>query len=426
MMHTNNTSTAWDKPRIRRLILSFCLAVSLFQGAIVNAQTNDATDAAVAEATRRKQLAELAAAEAKAKAEMAKSVADEAKAKFGDLPPGYIGAVTANASAGSAEASLLGAIAINSIADQIANRIGTEATSYGNTIIVTTTALLRFDELITFDYITNALREAYNVAKELDGAPQTSPSTTVRELAVPPALAIDSIVKLLGLFKSEYTFAPLEINSSDAMLVSAVASRFRDRKISTFIPSLAKKNHTSDADPRTLKALRGILSAQLDATARSSMYETLASASEKRLKENPNDNAAKIALPIQQRKVAEWKSLATALAAWHLKMTTVDDKGVAPIAIVVEQDELKSLLHRDTKTLLVVLQLHRTAGTSYTKKNIWSTLGKNPFYVMGSAVAGYIAFDGKSNEVVSAMLIPVHGGYHSVSDINDAVNNEKR
>lgn len=118
--------------------------------------------------------------------------------------------------------------------------------------------------------------------------------------------------------------------------------------------------------------------------------------------------------------VALWKALAERLDAWTGKLGTADDKGNVPLSNVVRQAALRAEL--DAGAALVVVQLHKVAGTGYTKKNLWSSLWANPFFVMGGAVASMTAFDGKTGEVFSSTLQPWHGGYHSVLDIAAAVN----
>lgn len=66
--------------------------------------------------------------------------------------------------------------------------------------------------------------------------------------------------------------------------------------------------------------------------------------------------------------------------------------------------------------------MHKVAGTTYTKKNICSSLGKNPFFVMDGGVASFSLFDGKSGKVLGSALTPVHGGYFSVDEVHSVVN----
>jgi hypothetical protein len=69
---------------------------------------------------------------------------------------------------------------------------------------------------------------------------------------------------------------------------------------------------------------------------------------------------------------------------------------------------------------MVVVKLNNIGGTAYTKKNLWSSIGANPFYVMGSVVASYTMFDIDGN-VISSQLLPWHGGYHSVSKVQEII-----
>jgi hypothetical protein len=148
----------------------------------------------------------------------------------------------------------------------------------------------------------------------------------------------------------------------------------------------------------------------------------LQSAIEKQIAALPNDEALKTKLQKAKDALAIWKAISDALDAWVKQVTSADDKGTIPLVSILRQSVIKQKL--DSGASLVTIQLYKMVGTGYTKKNLWSSLGSNPFFVAGGAVAGYIALDGKNGSIISSMLLPVHGGYYSVSDIQERVNNE--
>ncbi len=135
----------------------------------------------------------------------------------------------------------------------------------------------------------------------------------------------------------------------------------------------------------------------------------------------PDNEKLKDELLKAQESLATWKSVSESLDAWSKQLTTSDDKGNSPIGTIILQSSIKGKLQED-KVGLVIIELHKVTGTGYTKKNLWSSLGCNPFYVMGGAVASYMMLNGKTGKVLSSSLLPTHGGYHSVSDVEGIVN----
>ena len=116
----------------------------------------------------------------------------------------------------------------------------------------------------------------------------------------------------------------------------------------------------------------------------------------------------------------KWTIVSDAIDAWSKTATTADDKGNVPLATVLRQAAIRQKL--DSGAAFMVVQVYQAAGTAYTKKNIASSLWGNPFFIMGGAVAGYSLFDGKSGRVISSALVPLHGGYLSVDEVESLVN----
>jgi len=114
---------------------------------------------------------------------------------------------------------------------------------------------------------------------------------------------------------------------------------------------------------------------------------------------------------------ATWKAISDALDAWIKQVISADDKGNVPVTTIIRQSAIKQKL--DEGADLVIIQLHKLVGTGYTVKNILSSLGSNPFFAAGGALASYVEFNGKSGTVINSMLLPIHGGYYSVSDIKE-------
>jgi hypothetical protein len=98
---------------------------------------------------------------------------------------------------------------------------------------------------------------------------------------------------------------------------------------------------------------------------------------------------------------------------WALSVP--DDKGVAPITKIAQERAICAELNKED-TLALVVNVRASVGGYYTKKNLWTFLGGQPFYVMGGVVVTYCLVD-KRGQVIKAGLVPVHGGYAPVQEV---------
>ncbi len=474
----------WNRLKLTRAMVALVLAPSLLWGGHVEAQTpqvppaatpeelkkikdeatqrKEALEALTAEATARKALAaaldtsksptadQLAAAKAakeladaqKAQADAEKAQTDAAtaaaKAKVGDIPAsGYGGTAEMGTGAGSAEALLLGTVAVRKIAGLMAAALKKDKPADQSRLMLFTSGTVPdFQALLGFNAQRDALKFAMDHAKEsTKTADQNAPVGAMAVATV--GLALDAISKVLGYFKTDYKFQGIDVTATDGMLVAALAGELRALSITAQVPALYQAAAPAGAQA-VLQEIAEPFNWAEQARLRMHRHEDAQPDLEKQLadklkikaddKAKPEDRrqADAAATELQRRlqkvkdAVALWKSLADRLDAWAAKLGTADDKGQVPLANVVRQAALRYEL--DNGAALVVLQLHKAAGTGYTKKNLWSSLGANPFFVMGGAVASMTAFHGKTGEVFSSMLQPWHGGYRSVSEIQFIVN----
>lgn len=418
-------------------------------------ERKDALDALTAEANAKKLLdaaldtAKPPLAEQTAAAKVAKELADAqkaqadaalaaAKAKFGEIPlSGYAGTAEMGTGAGSAEALLLGSAAVKQISLQMAKSLKADKPqSVTKLLLFTSSTVPDFQALLAF----NAQRDGFKFAMEHAKAATTGVTQVSGDLAASVTtvgLALSAINNVLGYFKTDYKFQGIDVTSSDTMLVAALASELKASGLPAQVPALyqpaapASASTVLDeiAEPfnwpqQARERQRRHEDAQPDLDKQ--LAEQLKIKDDENAKSEDRDKGAAEARILQQRllkvkdAVALWKALADRLETWTAKLGTADDKGNVPLANVVRQAAMRADL--DGGAALVVLQLHKVAGTGYTKKNLWSSLGFNPFFVMGGAVASMTAFEGKTGDVFSSALLPWHGGYHSVSDIKSVIN----
>jgi hypothetical protein len=448
-----------------QLLVGFLTIFSILTGRPVNAQppadpTRQALEERVAAYEAATKLAEAKTAEANAEKAQAEAKLAAMKAQFGEIPDsGYSGAVTVGTSAGTAEAMLLGATTVNYIAKKFATQIVADYSNHCNLVLTTSTTVsdFNFQAWTVFHAQKESLRNAVEHARNaFPLALEPHPGFMATEGAAGIGLALDAINKILAYAKTDYSFTNIDVTSNDAMLLSALTQSLQNREVDikrkvekpgnppTIEEKIDKKCLTvlvpSLYLPAVFEAANAVLEDIKSMYKCSSEMKSVMKYCETRqaeIVETLNRLAADISLSEADKKRQQQtlkteqnslkEELPTAKAtletadAWIKQLTIADDKGNIPLGKIIWQTAVKKALD-NPHSALVVIQLHKVGGTGYTKKNLLSSLGMNPFFVMGGAVAGYVALDGKTGSAFSAMLMPLHGGYHSVSKIEKYVN----
>ena len=361
---------------------------------------------------------------AAANAQKAQSEAELAalKKRLGDFAGSGIGGTAElTGNAGMAEATLLGSLAVNAIAAKFAESLE-KVNSQGPMVFTTATTVPDFQALTAFETQFLAINAAVAAARAATSDKPADNAGVRTESVAAIGLGLEAVSKILSFAKTDYKFVNLEVASADAMLLRALAALIKGKNKDVEIPAFYVADAMS-ANNQVLARAAEINKLSLEARSRTKFHEAAQAAFEKQIVAAPADETLKAGLQKARSAVSTWKAVADAIEAWSKQLTTADDKGNSPIATIARQSAIKRKL--DAGSALVIVELHKVAGTGYTKKNLFSSLGANPFFVMGGAVASYVALDGASGKVLAAQMLPLHGGYHSVSDIAAIVNGKK-
>lgn len=391
------------------------LAKRAYEAALDPSKQAEAAQAAAIKAA--KDTAE--AQTATANAQKAQSDAELAalKKRFGDFSgSGISGTAELTGSAGTAEATLLGSMAVNRIAAQFSAPLS-KLTAKGSLVLTTATTIPDFQAMTAFETQFLAISTAVITARQSTSDKPTDNAEMRMESVAAIGIGLEAVSKILSFAKTDYKFVNLDVASSDAMLLRALAGSLKGKAVE--IPAFYVADAIS-ASNQVLSRAGEINKWSVEAKSRIKFYEMVQAEFEKQLAATPANTFLKDGLQKAKSALATWKSVSESVDAWSKQLTTADDKGNSLIATIARQSAIKKKL--DSDGVLVIVELHKVVGTGYTKKNLWSSLGANPFFVMGGAVASYVALDGKSGYVLDAMMLPVHGGYHSVSDIPAIVN----
>lgn len=401
----------------RKFLLGTALVLSIL-GTQVNAADNPhqaEIDKAVADKAAYDALT--AAATAKKAQYEAELAAD--KARIGAIPDsGYTGAADISAAgAGGAEGNLLAGKAIQALAVSFAADIKPKLKALaGGTptvLVFTSTTIPDFQAYSTFQAQNRFFETAFDEALT-KANPATIPTI---ESAAALGLGLEAINKLLGFAKTDYKFIALTVTATDAMLAAALAGELSSHanveSPATYLPAQAMGAGAVQTQ------LNNTLGRGFAARANQQKFERQQAKLEKDLGDKPTD-AQKAAVTKAKDAVAAWKAVADGIDAWAKQISTVDDKGGSTLAIILRQGTLKQKV--DAGAYLLVVQVHSSGGAGYSKKNLWSSLGANPFFVMGGAVAGYTLYEGAGGKIVSAKMQPYHGGYLSIDAVQGHVN----
>jgi tetratricopeptide (TPR) repeat protein len=411
----------------------------MFAATVVSAQNaseskSDETKAKEA-ADAQKTEWEARAAAYNAQKAMYEAQAAAAKARFGGLEPSGLGgeADISASGAGAAEGMLLGATAVLAIASKFAERINTTPVTCRRLVLADAQVVPSFQMLDAFeaeyDAIARAIkrardeeneqaiRESRNFVDSVVGDLEQEKGATAKSIALAVA-AIPFVSNLLSYAKTDYKFIGIEVTATGPLLSRAIADKLIEAGFQVDMPG--EYFPSVDAGAKAIREkLETIDSWTLETKKKVKSYEVEKDVLEKALKQNPDDPDRKRALQAVQASLDTWKAIDEALGTWSKRLSTPDEKGNTPIASLIRQAALK---HKLKHAELLVLELFKIAGSGYAKKNLWSSLGVNPFYVMGGAVAGYTLYDGRTGQVLSSQVLPLSGGYHSVSEIEQLVN----
>ena len=372
---------------------------------------DEARAAKAATAKAEKELAEAQkaaadAAKAEADASKAKADADLAafKARFGDVPASpYSGAVTLKENAGKTEALLLAAQAARSAAAAIAEAIKTKAT---DVMLLASPDVPAFDNLMRFGVEFGIVQKTFddmdqisNVAREKESAQPATP---------PPTRALPTV-------------GGIDLTLEDAMLINELAGRLTEDTVTVYLPKVFNGNELARAGANVIAELQGMALRRARSTSTAADHEQRTALwTERAEKEADVDKKKEMAaVAAAHQGAADAIGKASALYdSWFSKLSSPDEKTSAvPIVAVIRERALMDAL--DSGRSLLVVKLHASGGSYYTKKNIWTAFGTMPFFHMGGTVASFALVAGTTGAVKAAGTVPVHGGFFKANRLHN-------
>ncbi len=395
--------------------------------ALAKAQQGDSdaktSDADVADAKRAADIAGYR----KSETETARSLLKEA---FEVPVSGYAGEVKTGSKAGGVESSLLAARALTTGAQRIAEKLRPvldsatpDKTAAAPVVICGYDQIPAFQMFVAYKTQYTIVQTAIESALQgLRAAVRPAPSETYKLFTPQMAgLALDSVNKLLGFFRTDYSVEGVDVKFDDNVaLVNALAGELAEKhKYDVRIPGVYGQPVDLTADPIfaeiTALANQDIALRQAVAAGEKQLAGALAAvggpnlpADEKSQSEQTTSNL-RDALEIAKAAQALYDTFSAKLAAG-------DDKNPFPLNTILQQNTVRNLLRQGSRLLAV--RIEKAGGTYYTRKNLWSFFGGMPFFNMGGVVITYALFEGDTGRILASGTLPVDGGFVRISKLS--------
>lgn len=375
----------------------------------------DAAAQALATAKTEKELAE--AQKAKADAQIAAF-----KAKFGGVPDsGIEGEVTLGDKAGSLEMGLLAYRALDAAAARVAESVKPrlhdktgKPLKDASVYAFSATQVPNFQAVSTFMVQRAAVSEALKRADESAQAALAPQTETESFTPAMVGIALESITKLLGFFRSDFKVAGADITLDDVALVQAVVGQ--GLGVLSHMPSMYSPAAVTGAPEIVTRELSALSQQVSDSRKLAAKLDELIAQREKQAAASTDKPSLKASL---EREIAALRDITGRFKAATTAYDTLLGRLLAP-------DEAAGTMLRDFAVFdalkkpgghLLVLKVLRSGGSNYTEKNLWTFFGKMPFYVAGGTVVAFTLFKGDDGQVLASGVIPVHGGFESVKDV---------
>lgn len=366
-----------------------------------------------------------AAADAQSAALAAEAIA--LKAKFGTVTGSQItGTVTTEAGAGSAEANLLAAKAVDEAAALIAKALSPTPDNK-KYIVFAGSQRPTLGHWRTFSIQSEVIQVSFNQADfvatqarraaegQITPAITTNSSGTesVANIVTGAGAVLDIASKLGSYFMTDYKASAVTLTGcDDDLLAVGVVGRLSGALFPARWASPPGANPVSNLLARLAKLRDSSIPTQREMQEKGDHYKAAAEKESDAKRKDQLKGIAGAFAKAGDAYVAAQKRFDDLLVS----LATADKDGVPLVAYVIDEKPIAETLEGGAYALFVKLT---AAGGYYTKKNLWTFLGSMPFYVSGGTIASYVLVDGGSGVVVKAGQFTVHSGYYKINDVAD-------
>lgn len=362
----------------------------------------------------------------KAKVDLAKAKSDAATARLAVPASGYTGSVTAGDGAGLAEESALSIAALDQIAGEIQNAVANScagdrqetplqrpktalealadppgvksAPSLPKTSAKALVVVYVGDDHPStkdkqvFDLTIERFKRAFD---EVNPSLRPGQRVELLDLATIGAV-VSGVNNLLGYFKTDYEVRGATLDADSAELANLLVNHLASADIdSVYLAS----ELDPQLDAQVLKALKDLRDLADKASTKAKAYR----ADQAKLKKGDKR------IDELETKASAIEKVVTDFKAFDTAMQTTDDKGDTPIVKISRE----TLLAAQPNLCNVQVKVNKAAGSSYTKKNIFTAFDNMAFYVSATVNASYRVW-GADNRLRTAGVLTRHTDYTPV------------
>lgn len=334
----------------------------------------------------------------------------------------YTGEVKAGDKAGTMEAALLAAAAVQAAAKGIREKIGPKVQGkvvvlYGGAEVPDFQAVVAIRAQLrgTTAALDDAMKKMDSALKKANEELKKAPAVRL-ELPVTPSTvgaALDAANKIFGYFRTDYSIQGVVVAADDLQLLNSLASELSEAatvKMPAMYNANALLEESSLVKELNELAMKKVLF-QPTFDAATTRITALSAA------KDTDPNKPEMAAAATELKAAldQGKAAVALYDSFITKTSTADDKGKVPLTVAIQQDAVRQML-KDGAALLTA-KISVAGGTYYTRKNLWSFFGSMPFFATGGVVINYTLLEGPSGRVLGAGVVPVYGGFHKVNQL---------
>lgn len=406
-------------------------AVAEAQAQALEAEKRALDAQAALDATRKQQAAaasptpqETALADAKAAKDLANARKEAAearsaaeKARLGTMPDsGIAGTVSLGTNAGKMEAILLAHSALRAAAGDIARIVNDRKGAHTRIYVYPAGQVPDFKNVGNFSaqlkLVGDALKAATTDAtRTLDAAEGRAVVEAVSPATV--GLAVEAITKLLGFFRSDFSVLGTDITLEDLALVQAVSGKLVGAGGAVHVPALFDPPNATGTEQFVTKRIGAFVEQVKAARTAAASVSDLMGRRQKAIDDAAVTPDRKKALESEMALLRpQAEALRTAIAAFDALLGRLMAPDEPTAAMLRDSVVWEQLSH--PASVLLVLKVQASAGSSYTVKNLWTSLGGMPFHIAGGTVVSYALLKGEDGRLLASDVIPMHGGFHRI------------
>ena len=339
---------------------------------------------------------------------------------LGDTKAGpYSGTVTMKEKAGTEEALLLGARAVEEGGRKIADAVKDKADRF---YLFGAKEFPSLQRLLTFRFRKELIRQAFEAAG-------IKPSVGTEEFVTPGTVSasLDAFSKIVGSLKTDYEIGGIDVKLDESLLIFSVAGRLTPKEV--HLPLMYEPNAQAGAVAAIAKEMAELVRLRNQAADEAARAKNLIADVGKKATDPQNTTSKDALLAREAALKSRLDQLAGVIALYDSfadSLTAPDaNTGSVPLAILAQEFTIDTALKQENAAVLL-LRLENTGGGYLLKKNLLTGLWGMPLYHMGGATVSYLLLNGPSGKVIAGGVYPIHGGFVRTDKIRGVLEKETR